>query len=872
MSAAAGGADRAEAAGPGGGRVDELLADMTLDEKLAQLGSAWVFEVADGVTLAPDRAGQVMRHGIGHVTRVSGASVCGAADAARLANEIQRWLVSETRLGIPAIVHEEVCSGLMARDAVVFPQAIGVASTWSPDLARAMADVTRAQMRAVGAHQGLSPVLDVSRDARWGRVEETFGEDPYLVARMGTAFVRGLQGGDGGPAGDGWGVVATAKHLVGYGASEGGLNWAPPHIGARELREVHLHPFEAVVREAGLASIMNGYHELDGVACGANPELLTTILRDEWGFDGAVVSDYFSIRQLEEVHHHADGAGEAAALALAAGVDVELPSTDCFGDPLAEAVRQGLVDEALVDRAVRRVLRTKEALGLFEQPYVDAGRAAAAFGPRDQQRLAHTVADKSLVLLRNDTATGNGAGGGDTATGNGAGGRDTATGSGAGGRDTATGSGAGGPGSRILPLAEGLDIALVGPHADRARLLFGDYTFPAHVEALLEAREGTNNTFTIPADQGSFGDGTDPAAVTILDELRRRYGDRVRYARGCDVRDPDRSGFDEAVALAADADVAVLVLGDKSGLVDDCTSGEFRDRASLDLPGVQEDLARAVVATGTPVVLVLVVGRPGGSVELHESCAATLVAWMPGQQGARAIADALSGVVSPGGKLPVTFPRSAGHVPTYYGHKPTGGRSNWKGDYADAPVAPLYPFGHGLSYTTFALSDVTCSPASPGSTAGAAGAAASPGGADGADEVSAHGEVTVRVTVGNTGERDGDEVVQLYVRRPRASVTRPVLELKGFSRVTLAPGEHVTVTFGLPMAQVGFHDRGGRYVVEPGRLDVLVGTSSRDLVEAGTVTIVPGPPDAPPPAKAFDGTVTVTAAPPSSPSTPSAVL
>ena len=346
-------------------RVQLLLATMTLEEKVAQLGSTWVFQLTQDGQFSPEKAAEVLGQGLGHVTRISGASNMSPRDAALLANEIQRYLLEETRLGIPAIVHEEICSGLMAKDAMVYPQAIGVAATWDPNLAREMADFIRGQMRAMGTHHGLSPVLDVARDPRWGRTEETYGEDPYLVSRMGTAFVDGLQGGDLTQ-----GVVATAKHFVGYGASEGGLNWAPPHLPARELREVYLHPFEAVIA-AGAWSVMNGYHELDGIPCAAHRELLTDILRGEWGFEGTVVSDYFAVRQLASYHHVAEDGTGAAGIALGAGIDVELPGTDCYGEPLIDGVRNGIIDVGLVDTAVRRVLRSKFELGLFESPFVD---------------------------------------------------------------------------------------------------------------------------------------------------------------------------------------------------------------------------------------------------------------------------------------------------------------------------------------------------------------------------------------------------------------------------------------------------------------------------------------------------------------------
>jgi beta-glucosidase len=773
-------------------RVDDLLGRMTPAEKVAQLGSAWVFQIADGPHLSEERATALLGQGLGQVTRVSGASIATAPQAAALANAIQRHLVRNTRLGIPAILHEEVCSGLMARDATVFPQAIGVASSWDPDLARDLADVVRSHMRAIGAHQGLSPVLDVARDPRWGRTEETFGEDPYLVARMGTAFIRGLQGDDLRT-----GVAATAKHFVGYAASEGGLNWAPAHIPARELREVHLHPFEAAVVDGGVRSVMHAYHELDGVPCAAHGDLLTGVLRDEWGFDGVVVSDYFAIRQLEAYHRYAADEDEAVRLALAAGIDVELPATDCYGGPLSRGVASGKVPAEALDGAVRRVLHLKFELGLFEEPFVEPPPGPEVLPRPEERSLARHIATRSLVLLRNNG---------------------------------------------ILPLhgavdgPDGAAIAVIGPNADEARHLFGDYTYPAHMDVFVEALAEGENPFNMPIDEGLAVGGAPPTAPTVLSSLREVYPGEVVFARGCDVNGASRDGFDEAVAAAAAAEVAVLVLGDKSGLPDECTSGESRDRASLELPGVQEDLARAVIATGTPVVLVLVAGRPCGSAWLHENCAAVLMAWMPGQEGAAAIADVLTGVVNPGGKLPITYPRHVGQVPIYYGHKVSGGRSHWKGDYVDQPVAPLHPFGHGLSYTSFGLTDTRAGPA----------------------EVAVNGSVAASVTVTNTGDRAGDEVVQLYVYWSRASVTRPVRELKNFTRVPLTAGASATVTFHVPVAQLGHYGRDLTYEVPTGALTVLLGTSSdpADLVEAGTVTVLPAPAGRAP-SKVLDGSVEV---------------
>jgi beta-glucosidase len=761
-------------------RVEDLLGRMTWDEKLAQLGSVWVFQLLDGRSVSTTKAGELLSNGIGHVTRVSGASNLGPVAAANVANEIQKYLLENTRLGIPAIVHEEICSGLMASESIVFPQAIGVASTWEPNLAYALAGVVRAQMRAMGAHQGLSPVLDVGRDPRWGRLEETFGEDPHLVASMGVAFVRGLQGEDRSN-----GVIATAKHFVGYSASDGGLNWAPARIPARELREVYLHPFEAAVRAGGVGSVMNAYHELDGIPCTADAGLLTGVLREEWGFEGTIVSDYFSVRQLTAYHRLARDAAEAAAIALKAGIDVELPSTDCYGDPLTDAANQGLIDGSLVDDAVRRVLRSKFELGLFDRPLVDSNLVQAVVHDPAHISLAREIARSSIILLKNDG---------------------------------------------VLPLRGDLgSIAVIGPNADNARNLFGDYTYPAHIESLLETHS-TVNVFSIPDSDTSGLIPWTRDLPTVFEELGRRVKAEVRHAQGCEVIGGTREGFEEAVALAAASDVVVMVVGDKAGLTDDCTTGEGRDRMSLDLPGHQEDLVREVVATGKPVVLVLVTGRPSGSVEAHDRAAAVVATWLPGEEGAGAIVDVLIGEHNPGGKMPISHPRSAGQIPVFYGHKVSGGRSHWKGDYVDGPASPLYPFGFGLSYSSFQLSGARC-------TTG---------------EVPWDGSAAVEVTVTNTGQRDGDEVVQVYVRDPEASLTRPVLELKGFARVPVPAGGSRRVSFMLPVSQLGFYDHGLSYVVEPGEIQVWVGRSSDDLIEAGTFQVIPA---AKPPGKAFAGTV-----------------
>lgn len=749
-------------------RIRDLLAKMTLEEKVAQLGSRWSFELLDGDRFSIDCAASLLAQGIGQVTRVSGATLLDERAAATAANAIQQHLINETRLGIPAIIHEEICSGLMAWGSTVFPQAIGVASTWDPNLNEALGDAIRMDMRMRGAHQGLGPVLDIARDARWGRMEETFGEDPHVVAEMGTAFIRGLQG-----ANLREGVIATAKHFVGYGASEGGMNWAPATLSLREALESYYHPFEAAVR-AGVRSVMHAYVEVDGVPCAASVDLLTSMLRERWGFSGFVVSDYFALRQLIDYHGFAADAEAAAAMAAEAGVDLELPSTDCYGKPLRDAVASGAIPETTIEVIVARVLRAKFELGLFEHPFVDTpSRRRLRSSASRSEALARDIARKSIVLLRNDG---------------------------------------------VLPIRRaGISVAVIGPNADEARHLFGDYTYAAHIELLREAQKGSENVFAIPIDDGFSLKGERPPVPTILDALRQQLGNSVAFARGCDVNGTSRDGFPAAVELAAKSDLAVLVMGDKSGLTKDCTSGESNDRVSLDLPGVQEDLVREIVATGTPVVLVLVAGRPTGSAWIHERSAAVVMAWLPGQEGAHALADVLLGKINPSGKLPISFPRSVGQIPIYYGHKASGGRSHWRGGYVDSPATPLYPFGHGLSYTTFTLRDAEVD----------------------TSDLTGNDPIRTSVKVQNTGDLAGAEVVQLYIRRHGASFTRPVLELKGFARVELEPGEAMRVRFEVPIGQTGFYDRNLTYVVEPGALEILLGTSSADARSAGLVSLAP---------------------------------
>lgn len=758
-----------DAALPLGARVADLLARMTIDEKVAQLGSVWSFELLGTGTLDRDRARELVGCGIGQITRLAGATNLSALEVATVGNEIQRYLVEETRLGIPAILHEECLHGLLARDAPSFQQSIGAAAAWDAGLVEEMATTIRRRMVATGARHGLGPVLDLTRDPRWGRIEETYGEDPYLAAELGCAYVRGLQG----PAlVDG--VLATGKHMVGHGLAEGGLNQAPAHLGHREMYDEQLFPFEAAVRGAGLASIMPAYCDVDGVPCHGSYELLTTILRDQWGFDGIVASDYTGIQMLSTQHKLTDDLGTAAALGLRAGVDAELPSSVAYGEPLLRALADGRVDESVLDVTVGRVLRMKFRLGLFERPLVELPSAATMTElAADEARIGRDLARRSIVLVENDG---------------------------------------------ILPLATDLGrVAVIGPIAASARDLLGDYSHLLHIETLREMRH-RNNPFGFPLTDRIVAVDELAGRQTILGAISQRLGEtEVRHARGSGLQDGTDGEIEEAVALARSADVAVVVLGERSGLTDDATTGEARDRRELGFIGRQQDLLEAVVATGTPVVLVVVSGRPLAIEWAAGHCAAVLLAWVPGESGPDAIVDVLVGDENPGGKLPISIPRHVGQVPVSYRHHPTGGRSNWKGAYVDGLATPLWPFGFGRSYTSFELSDLRL---------------------DRTEIPTEDGEVVVSVDVANVGGRPGDEVVQLYVRDDDATVARPVLELRGFSRVSLSPGERRTVSFRLAAEQFAYVGADYRRVIEAGVISVHVGSSSADLPLAASFELV----------------------------------
>lgn len=717
-------------------RVAGILTRLTLREKLAQLVGLWQDEAGDVV--APLQGQQVstlgfadaLADGLGHITRVYGTNPVEPDERAAWLWDVQRQLVRNSSSGIPAIVHEECLTGLAAWKAATFPSPPAWGATFDPELVEEMAGAIGSSMRDLGVHQGLAPVLDVIRDPRWGRVEECIGEDPYLVGAVGTAYVRGLQGA---------GVHATLKHFVGYSASAAGRNFGPVHAGPREVADELLIPFEMAVKDGGVRSVMPSYTQLDGVPTHADPTLLTDLLREQWGFDGVVVADYFGVAFLEVLHGLAGDLADAAGRALSAGVDVELPSGNAYLEPLQRAVEDGRVPIELVDRAVERVLRQKEELGLLDATFDEEPPTGADLDSPEHRRLAKSVAERSVILLSNDGT---------------------------------------------LPLTGDSRVALIGPNADRAAALFGCYSFVNHV---LVHRPGYPMGFAAPTVYEALSDDRE---VTLV--------------QGCDVTSDDRSGFADAVEAAGAADVAVIVAGDHAGLFGRGTVGEGCDVESLELPGVQRELIEAVLETGTPVVLVLMTGRPYAVGWALERCAAVVQAFFPGEEGGNAVAGVLTGRVNPSGRLPVTMPRSTGAQPYTYLHSALGG----DGDVTSVGTAPARPFGFGLSYTSFTYGPLTAT-----------------------SEIRPDGQLTASLTVTNTGDRAGEEVAQLYVRDVLGSVSRPVAQLVAFKRVALEAGESATVTFTVPAARLAFSDRSLTRIVEPGDFEAWIGDSETRVAE-----------------------------------------
>ncbi|MGF6470842.1 glycoside hydrolase family 3 N-terminal domain-containing protein [Paraburkholderia youngii] len=759
-------------------RVADLLARMTLDEKIAQLHAAWLVLSADGNHKARSidfaqsanqiTVDEILQYGLGQITRPLGTHTVDPKEGVRALNELQRKMVEDTRLGIPVMAHEECLVGLMIKDATLFPSPLNYAATWNPRLVGEVGTIIGEQARSIGCHQGLAPVLDVSRDPRWGRTEETLGEDPYLVGVLACHYVKGLQG-------EQRDLLATLKHFVGHSASEGGRNHAPVHVGPRELNDVFMLPFEMAVKLANAGSVMPAYHDVDGVPCHGDRTLLHDTLREKWGFDGLVVADYAGVDLLYSHHAVARDSASAAALAFNSGLDVELPGHECAVH-LKEALERNEITEATIDTAVTRVLRVKFQLGLFENPYVDPERVdvkSAAAGDT-----AYQVALESAVLLRNQ--------------------------------------------GNVLPLdANGADkIAVIGPIADDPLALLAGYSFPVHL-----INSGEQSTASI---------------ATPLRSLRALLGnERVIHAQGCDIIkerragapvfpgdvsldltgdahcdeliSKDTDGIAAAVEAARQAGVALVFVGDLAGLFQSGTVGEGSDTDSLDLPGVQQALLQAVVDSGTPTVVVMTGGRPYNLGGLEDRIAAQIMAFAPGERGAEALADLLVGRANFSGRLPLSVPKSAGAVPYVYNHRLKS---------AGTPIAYhfgcRYPFGFGLGYTQFRYGDLALAHS----------------------EVPIEdGTIELSFTLDNIGARDGTEIVQIYVRDRHASVARPVRELKAFARVPLAAGASARVRVKLPVDMLNFTDARGERIVEPGDFDLLVGSSSRDIHLSGTVAV-----------------------------------
>jgi beta-glucosidase len=735
-------------------RVDDLLSRMTLEEKIAQITTLWTrkSEVMNAAgDFDPAKASRLYPAGIGHFARpndlVGGGNPFDKPfrdekQTVALVNAMQKWSVEKTRLGIPTLFHEEGLHGYAARGATHFPMSIGLASSWDPELLTRVFTVVAREIRARGVHLVLAPVVDVARDPRWGRIEETYGEDPYLVGELGVAAVRGFQG-DSLPLAKGR-VLATLKHMTGHGQPEGGTNVGPANISERVLREIFFPPFAAAVKRGNVQSVMASYNEIDGVPSHANGWLLNDVLRKEMGFQGGVVSDYWGIDDLQRLHAVEPDLLHAAARALKAGVDFDTPDGNNFSK-LPEALSRGLVTQADIDRAVRHMLRLKFLAGLFEAPYADAKYAEAITDNAEARALAEEAARKSVVLLKNDG---------------------------------------------VLPLKAGSlkTLAVIGPNAAVAQM-------------------------------GGYSD-VPTRTISVLDGIRTKLGDRVRVVGAEGVRLTDKGNWnedevvlaspaenrkriEEAVQVAKTADAIVLVIGGSPATSREAyADNHLGDSTSLELVGEQNELARAMFALGKPVVTVLINGRPHAVVDVAQKTNALLEGWYLGQEGGTAMADILFGDANPGGKLPVTLPRSVGQLPLTYNEKPSAHRG-----YLFDSRDPLFPFGFGLSYTTFEIGAPKLS----------------------ATQISPNGSVTVSVDVRNTGKVAGDEVVQLYLRDVVSSVTRPRKELKGFKRVTLAPGASTTLTFTLEPDALALWDKNMKRVVEPGEFHIMVGPNSMEL-------------------------------------------
>ncbi|NYI42816.1 beta-glucosidase family protein [Demequina lutea] len=750
-------------------RVAALLKVMSLEEKVAQLSGVWVGADDSGGEVAPQQHEMEepidfdarLGIGVGQLTRPFGTKPIDPALGALSLARTQQRIVESNRFGIPAIAHEECLTGFATWGATTFPTPLAWGATFDPALIEDMGEYIGTSMRKVGVHQGLAPVLDVAYDPRWGRTEETIGEDPYLVGTIGSAYVRGMEKS---------GIITTLKHFAGYSASREGRNLAPVSIGWRELRDVVLPPFEMAIREAGARSVMNSYAALDGLPVAADRQLLTDLLRSEWGFKGTVVADYFAIPFLQTLHGVASDVAEAAAQALRAGIDVELPTTKAYGAPLLNAVREGAIDEALVDQAATRVLSQKVDLGLLDPEWsafpeclarrelddVPGLRGSVSLNSDVGRGIARRVADESIVLLSNDGT---------------------------------------------LPIADLSTIAVFGPSADFTMSGMGGYAFPSHVGIHHSSRHGID-------------------LISVLAALKRTYpSTSIRHLEGTPFGTAQPIDQDAIGRACTGADLAVVALGDNALMWGKGTSGEGSDAPSLELPGFQRALLEAVLATGTTTVVVLLAGRPYALGPVAERCAAIVQAFFPGQEGSEAVVGVLSGRVAPSGRLPVSVPSGPGGYPRSYLSPALGHRT----EVSAVDPTPLYPFGHGLSYTTFDWYDGSCD----------------------ADEVSPDDVVRLSVAVRNTGNVAGVDVVQVYLTDPWASVSQPLARLVGYTRVTLEPGASAIVTVDVPIALAALTNRDGRRVVEPGALTLSLRRSSANVACEFSLTVVCDGPVAP---------------------------
>ncbi|SHE51739.1 glycoside hydrolase family 3 N-terminal domain-containing protein [Alkalibacter saccharofermentans] len=778
---------------PSNVRVDDLLSKMTIEEKVAQLCSDLPVNFVENGELN-NEAKIKFKDGLGRITQYSTLGLISASSIAKTSNDIQRFFVEETRLGIPVMLQGENLCGYPGAGGTLFPSQINLGSTFKPELAKEMAEVISEETMAVGIKQALSPVIDVSRDPRWGRTYETYGEDPYLITQMGINYIKGMQ------KNKTQGVLATAKHFLGYSETQGGLNMTATRLCDRELYEVFATPFEAAIKEADLGSVMASYSDIDGIPVAANKKIATGLLRDTMGFEGVLVSDGAAILKIFDYHKIGKTYQESGVLACRAGCDTEMPIGNAYRH-LPEYIGKGMLSLERLDEAVKRVLKSKFEYGLFDNPYVDEKKISVSMANDKKWELVEQITEESIILLKND--------------------------------------------NKLLPIKKGKKIAVIGPHGGSLREPISGYTYPAYVEMMIAANNEESDmeisfqgmSDEAKKDKASNKDEKPKSPFTVavfnneeieslkdMDSIYKgQYKQKtlveflsqesiVSYAKGCDVIDDSTDGFAEAIKVAQESEVVVMTLGGNCGWFG-TTGGEGKDRSTLELPGVQQKLLEKIAATGKPIVLVLY--GPGifsinWSLEKVDSI---IQAWLPGAKGAEAVGKVIYGDANPGGKLPVSIPRSVGHIPSNYNHRTGSGYGSSKGNlvmgtgYVDSPDTPLLPFGFGLSYTSFELYDFALE----------------------SKEVDTDGTIVATCKVENTGKFDGDEVIQLYYYFKDAWVTRPIKQLGGFKRISLKAGEIKTLKFNLDAAQTGYYNEEMEFVVEPGRLDIMIGTSAESI-------------------------------------------